>query len=135
MFIILILIVFVASFNIISSLTMMVMEKHKDIGILKAMGATAQRIRLIFLTEGVIIGLVGTTLGCLIGTSVSWIADTYQLIRLQGEVYYISYLPFKIRISDVIAVCSASLFISFLATIYPARQAAKLDPVEAIRYE
>ncbi len=135
MFIILTLIVFVASFNIISSLTMMVMEKHKDIGILKAMGATDNSIRLIFLTEGIIIGLVGTVLGCVFGTTISWIADTFQLIRLQQEVYYISYLPFRIQVTDVIAICSASLFISFIATIYPARQAARLNPVEAIRYE
>jgi lipoprotein-releasing system permease protein len=135
MFIILTLIVFVASFNIISSLTMMVMEKHKDIGILKAMGATDRSVRLIFLTEGVIIGVVGTVLGCLVGTAVSWVADTYQLIRLQGEVYYIEYLPFRVQLMDVIAICSASLLISFIATIYPARQAAQLDPVESIRYE
>jgi lipoprotein-releasing system permease protein len=135
MFIILTLIVFVAAFNIIGSLTMMVMEKHKDIGILKAMGASNKSVRLIFLAEGVIIGIVGTVIGCLIGLSLCWIADTYHLIRLDGEVYYISYLPFKVRIPDVIAICAASLFISFMATIYPARQAAKLDPVEAIRYE
>ncbi len=135
MFIILTLIIFVASFNIISSLTMMVMEKHKDIGILKAMGATNRGVHLIFLTQGVIIGLVGTVLGCVAGTTLSWIADTFQLIKLQGEVYYISFLPFKVQLSDVVAICSASLIISFLATIYPARQASRLDPVEAIRYE
>ncbi|MBN1355625.1 lipoprotein-releasing ABC transporter permease subunit [bacterium] len=135
MFIILTLIVFVAAFNIIGSLTMMVMEKHKDIGILKAMGASNKSIRLIFLTEGVIIGIVGTAVGCLIGMLSCWIADTFHLIRLDGEVYYISYLPFKVRLTDVAVICGASLLISFLATVYPARQAARLDPVEAIRYE
>ena len=135
MFIILTLIVFVAAFNIIGSLTMMVMEKHKDIGILKAMGASKRSIGLIFLTEGVIIGMVGTTLGFIIGTAVSWFADKYHLIKLEGEVYYMNYLPFSVRWWDIVAVCLASLLISFVATIYPARQAAKLNPVEAIRYE
>ncbi len=135
MFVILTLIVFVAAFNIISSLTMMVMEKHKDIGILKAMGASARSVHLIFMAQGIIIGIVGTGLGCVVGVTVSWIADTYKLIHLQGEVYYISHLPFQTRFLDVLAICAASLAISFLATIYPARQAAKLNPVEAIRYE
>ncbi|MCD4654546.1 lipoprotein-releasing ABC transporter permease subunit [bacterium] len=135
MFIILTLIIFVAAFNIISSLTMMVMEKNKDIGILKAMGATGDGIRRIFMIQGIVIGIVGTVAGCIVGTVISVIADTYKLIRLEGEVYYVSYLPFEVKPFEVFLVCFASILICTLATIYPARQAARLDPVEAIRYE
>lgn len=135
MFIILTLIIFVAAFNIVSSLTMMVMEKNKDIGILKAMGATNEGIRRIFMTQGIVIGVIGTFLGCAIGTVLSYLADTYKWIRLEGEVYYVSYLPFEVHIQDVLLICTASILICTLATIYPARQASRLDPVEAIRYE
>jgi len=135
MFIILVLIILVAAFNIISTLVMMVMEKNKDIAILKSMGATARSILLIFITEGLTIGLVGTLLGCLGGTLACWIADTYHLIKLQGDVYYISYLPFKMKVLDIVLVSCSSLLISFLATIYPAWQASRLDPVVSLRYE
>ena len=135
MFIILVLIILVAAFNIISTLVMMVMEKNKDIAILKSMGATARSILLIFIAEGLIIGLVGTLLGCMGGTAACWIADTFHLIKLQGDVYYISYLPFKMKLLDIFMVCSASILISFLATIYPAWQASRLDPVVSLRYE
>ncbi|MEW6378874.1 MAG: lipoprotein-releasing ABC transporter permease subunit [bacterium] len=135
MFVILVLIILVAAFNIISTLVMMVMEKNKDIAILKSMGATARSILLIFIIEGLIIGLVGTFLGCLGGTLACWIADTYHLIKLQGDVYYISYLPFKMKLVDILLVSSSSLLISFLATVYPAWQASRLDPVVSLRYE
>ena len=135
MFIILILIILVAAFNIISTLIMMVLEKHKDIGILKSMGSSNKSIMTIFLLEGLTIGLVGTIVGMVGGMLACWIADTYHLIKLQADIYYISYLSFKMQPMDLILVCSASILISVLATIYPAWQASKLDPAEALRYE
>ena len=135
MFIILVLIILVAAFNIISTLIMMVLEKHKDIGILKSMGATGKSIKFVFLLEGLIIGIVGTAMGLAGGVLACWIADTYHLIKLQADIYYMSYLSFRMQPLDLVLVCSASIFISILATIYPAWQASKLDPVEALRYE
>ncbi|MBN2374052.1 lipoprotein-releasing ABC transporter permease subunit [bacterium] len=135
MFIILILIILVAAFNIVSTLVMMVLEKHKDIGILKSMGATAKSIMGIFLIEGLTIGAVGTFIGFAGGVLICWVADTYRLIKLQADIYYISYLSFKMQPLDLILVCAASILISILATVYPACQASKLDPVEALRYE
>ena len=134
-FIVLSLIVIVAAFNIISTLIMMVLEKHKDIGILKSMGSSNKSIMTIFLLEGLTIGLVGTIVGMAGGMLACWIADTYHLIKLQADIYYISYLSFKMQPMDLILVCSASVLISVLATIYPAWQASKLDPAEALRYE
>ncbi len=135
MFIILTLIVIVAAFNIISTLIMMVMEKSKDIAILKSMGASARSIMYIFILEGLIIGLVGTILGGIGGAATCYLADKYKLIKLAGDVYYMNYLPFKMRLSEVAVICFASVLISFLATLYPSRQAAKLDPAVALRYE
>lgn len=135
MFIILLFIVAVAAFGIVSSLMMMVMEKNKDIGILKAMGATSKSIMTIFMAEGLIIGVMGTVLGCILGLTISWIANEFQLIKLSGDVYYITFLPFKIDSFDVLLTCSLSILISFLATIFPSLQASRLDPVDAIRYE
>lgn len=135
MFIILILIILVAAFNIVSTLVMMVLEKHKDIGILKSMGATAKSIMSIFFLEGLTIGVVGTFVGLIGGVLICWVADTYQIIKLQADIYYISYLSFKMQPLDLILICTASVLISILATIYPVWQASKLDPVEALRYE
>ncbi len=129
------LIVFVASLNIVTTLIMMVLEKQGDIAILSAMGATSKTIQLVFMLQGLIIGLTGTIIGGVLGIGVSWILDSYELIRLEAEVYSIPYIPFHIRIWDTVLVSLTALLISFLATIYPARKAAELDPVEVLRYE
>lgn len=134
MFIILTLIVLVAAFNIASSLIMMVMEKKKDIAILKAMGATDGSIRKIFVFKGMIIGLIGTSLGVSFGYVLCTLLSRYKFIELPGDVYYLTTLPVRLNMVDVAAIAAAALGICFLATLYPAHQAARLDPVEAIRY-
>jgi lipoprotein-releasing system permease protein len=134
MFIILALIVLVAAFNIASTLIMMVMEKTKDIAILKAMGATDKSIRKIFVFKGIVIGSIGTIFGVCLGFLLCTVLKYYQFIELPGDVYYITTLPVKLELLDVVMIASAAMAISFLATLYPARQASKLDPVEAIRY-
>ena len=134
MFIILALIIMVAAFNIASTLIMMVMEKTKDIAILKAMGATNKSIRKIFVFNGMIIGAIGTFLGTVIGFVLCGLLEKYKFIELPGDVYYLTTLPVKLDIMDVIIIALSALVICFLATLYPASQASKLDPVEAIRY-
>lgn len=129
------LIVFVASLNIVTTLIMMVLEKQGDIAILTAMGATPKTIQRVFMLQGLIIGLAGTVLGDILGAGISWILNTYKLIKLEAEVYSIPYVPFHVRIWDAVLVSGTALLISYLATIYPARSAAKLDPVEVLRYE
>ncbi len=135
MFLILTLIVLVAAFNIISMLVMMVIEKQGDIATLKCLGATSQSIMKIFMLEGVIIGVLGTIIGAALGLLVSWAGDTYKLIPLNGGSYYLDHLPFTIMASDVIITILSAIVICFLSTIYPARQASKLDPVVVFRYE
>jgi len=134
MFIILALIVLVAAFNIASTLIMMVMEKTRDIAILKAMGATDKSIRKIFVFKGIVIGSIGTIFGVCLGLILCTVLKYYQFIELPGDVYYITTLPVKLKFLDVVMIASAAMAISFLATLYPASQASKLDPVEAIRY-
>jgi lipoprotein-releasing system permease protein len=129
------LIVLVASLNIVTSLVMMVIDKQGDIAILTAMGATAKTIQRVFMLQGVIIGLTGTIVGDVLGIGLSWILDKYKVIKLEAEVYSIPYVPFHVRGWDVVVVSVTALLISYLATIYPARSAAKLDPVEVLRYE
>ena len=134
MFIILALIVLVAAFNIASTLIMMVMGKTKDIAILKAMGAMDSSIRKIFIYKGMIIGAVGTLLGVCLGFIVCKLLEKYKFIQLPGDVYYISTLPVRLEALDVFIISSAAMVICFLATLYPANQASKLNPIEAIRY-
>jgi len=135
MFIILTLIVLVAAFNIIISLIMLVMEKSRDIAILKALGATSKRIMRVFVVQGMIVGVVGTFLGAVAGVGGSALLARYPIIELPPDIYTISTLPVAVEPFDVAAVCGIALTICFLATIYPSLRAAQLEPVEALRYE
>jgi len=143
MFIILSLIVLVAVFNIISALIMIVMEKNKDIAILKSMGATSQSIMKIFIYQGMIIGVIGTLLGCLAGIAVAlnlqavslFVEKVFHFKFLPGDVYYLSELPSKVNYGDVFIIVIGTLLVCFLSTIYPSLRASKTDPAEALRYE
>jgi lipoprotein-releasing system permease protein len=129
------LIVLVAALNIIASLIMLVMEKRRDIAILKTMGTAPRRVTRVFMLQGLIIGAIGTTAGAVIGAALCWVADRYKLVQIPMDVYQISYVPFVIQPLDFVIVVISSVIICFLATIYPSRQAARLDPVQAIRFE
>jgi lipoprotein-releasing system permease protein len=135
MFVILTLIVLVAAFNIANSLAMTVMEKTRDIAILKAMGATDRSIRRIFMFKGLAIGLVGTALGGALGVLLCWALRSTEFIQLPADVYYLTTIPVRLAGWDVAAIGAAALLICLLATLLPARQAARLNPVEAFRYE
>jgi lipoprotein-releasing system permease protein len=128
------LIIMVAALNIVASLILLVMEKHRDIAILKTMGASGRSIMLVFVLQGAVIGLVGTGLGATAGWVVSTIADRYRLIRVPFDVYQISHVPFVILPLDFVLVVVLAFAICLVATIYPSRQASKLDPAEALRY-
>ena len=128
------LIVMVAALNIVASLILLVMEKNRDIAILKTMGASARSITIIFMMQGLIIGLVGTTAGASAGWLLSYVFDRYQLIRVSVDVYQISHLPFTVLPRDFAFVIAVAVLICFVATIYPSRQAARLDPATALRY-
>jgi len=129
------LIVMVGALNIISSLVLLVMQKSRDIAILKTMGTSSVRVMVIFMMQGLIIGVVGTTVGGICGLSLCWVLDTYELIQIPMDVYQVSHVPFVVQPVDFSVVVVATIAICFLATIYPSRQASRLDPVQALRFE
>jgi len=143
MFIILSLIVLVAAFNIISALIMIVMEKNKDIAILKSMGATSRSIMKIFVYQGLFVGIIGTALGCAAGLAVAlnlqklsqFVEKMFHFKFLPGDVYYLSELPSKVNYGDVVIIVIGTLLVCFISTIYPSLRASRLDPAEALRYE
>ncbi len=135
MFIVLAMVVLVGSFSIVTTLVMLVMEKTRDIAILKSMGATRAMIRRIFMLQGVLIGLVGTLIGYILGIGLALLLQRYQFIKLPPGVYTLDHLPVLLNATDILIVGASAMVLCFLATIYPARQAAGLIPAEALRYE
>ena len=129
------LIVFVAALNILISLTMMVMEKTKDIAVLRSMGTRKSQIRRLFITQGLLIGMIGTAIGLVLGFALSWAGARYHLISLAPEVYSIDYVPFAPRLMDGVLVALVAIGVSFIATMYPSWSAARILPAEALRYE
>jgi lipoprotein-releasing system permease protein len=129
------LIVFVAALNILISLIMMVMEKTRDIAVLMSMGTRTRQVRRIFIAQGMLIGVIGTVAGLIVGYGLSWLGGHYHFLALSAEVYSIDYVPFAPRLMDGIIVAAVALLISFVATIYPSWSAARIAPAEALRYE
>lgn len=125
----------VAALNILITLVMMVMEKHRDIAVLLSMGARREQIRRIFMFQGVLIGVVGTILGLILGYGISFLAGHYRWLRLDEEVYSLSFVPFEPQWGDALWIAGTAIFVSFVATLYPARSATRIAPAEALRYE
>jgi lipoprotein-releasing system permease protein len=134
-FIVLALIVCVAALNILIALTMMVMEKTRDIAVLMSFGVSEMQVRRIFLLQGLLISVIGTVLGLIVGYTLSWVGGHYRFIHLDAAVYSIDYLPFAPRVWDAVIVAAVSLGVSLVATLYPSGSAAKILPAEALRYE
>ncbi len=135
MFVILFLIVLVAAFNIISTLIMVVMEKRKDIAVLKSIGASSKDIMIIFIAQGLIIGFIGTAIGLISGFLIGYLEETYHIISLPSSVYYITALPVRMTAGEFVIIGFFSIFLSFIATLYPSYKAGKIDPAEGVRYE
>jgi lipoprotein-releasing system permease protein len=129
------LIMMVAALQIVASLVLLVMEKSRDIGILKTMGTSPRRISIVFMMQGTIIGLVGTITGAIIAVVLCWVLTEYRLVPIPQDIYQVAYVPFIVTLEDFASVVVSAIVICFLATIYPSRQAAKLDPVQALRFE
>jgi len=125
----------VAALNILISLIMMVMEKTKDIAVLMSLGTKKRQIRRVFIAQGVLVGVIGTAIGLVLGYAISWAGGHYHFISLSPEVYSIDYVPFAPRLMDGLIVAVVSIGISFVATIYPSWSAARILPAEALRYE
>ena len=135
MYLILTLIIVVAAFNIVSTLVMVVVDRTREIGILKSMGMTDRMILRVFMIQGLSIGVIGTTVGTILGLVIGWALDTFEIIKIPADVYFVEKLPVSIHATDVVMIVGVSLLIAFLATIYPALQASRLQPVRAIRHE
>jgi lipoprotein-releasing system permease protein len=135
LFVIVTIIVLVAAFAIIGHLVLLVAEKRKEIGILKAIGASARSITVVFFSVGMTIGVVGAAAGSLVGLGLMWAQNTYRIIRLSGDVYPIDHLPMRLSAGDVAMIVGATLAISFAATVFPARRAGRLAPADVLRYE
>jgi lipoprotein-releasing system permease protein len=125
----------VAALNIVASLILLVMEKSRDIAILKTMGLGSRRVMTVFMLQGLIIGVIGTAFGGAGGLALCAILDRYRLIKIPMDVYQVSYVPFVVEPLDFVVVIASAIAICFVATLYPSRQASRLDPVQALRFE